>query len=366
MIQRLQLQSFRSYKNLILEISHSFVVFSGSNGIGKTNIIEAISLFTPGRGLRKAELIELQQHNTNVPWGVSIAIDDYTLGTGVSAVGLKKRVWLINQEPLKSQKILNDILRLFWLTPETDRLFLDTPSTRRQFIDRMIFVLWPEHANTLKIYEHATKERLRLLESQADNAWISKIEEHIADSGLKIQKNRAEFLKLLPFDEFLTARMHGNVENLTDNFDGNNQFNNSKEYYLKQLFHNRVRDGASGMTTFGPNRSDLDVTYILKNQLASKCSTGEQKMLLSKLLIAFLKYLLEHVNIPVILLFDDVISHLDFANRVLLFEQLISLQQQTDNKGKLQVFFTGTSLKAFEAIMPDSQCFEVDKLRNVS
>lgn len=329
--------------------------------MGKTNILEAISLFTPGRGLRKAELIELQQHNTDTPWGASISVNDYNLGTGVRAVGLSKRIWLLNQEPLKSQKILNDILRLFWLTPETDRLFLDTPSTRRQFIDRMIFTLKPEHAVVLKAYEHATKERLRLLESQADATWLGKVEEHIVDAGLTMQKNRAAFLNRLPFDEALTAHMQGSAE-LLANQDG------AKEDYLKQLFQNRLRDGASGMTLFGPHRSDLEVVYLLKNQLAAKCSTGEQKMLLSKLLIAFLKYLLEHVNNPVILLFDDVISHLDFANRVLLFEQLIRLQQRTDNKGMLQVFFTGSDFAAFAAMLPYSQCFEVDnsQVRTVS
>jgi len=360
-IQRLQLQSFRSYQELILDINRPFVVFAGPNGAGKTNILEAISLFTPGRGLRKAELIELQGHNSMVPWAASIRVNNYSLGTGVSAVGLKKRIWLLNQEPLKSQKTLNDILRLFWLTPETDRLFLDTPSVRRQFIDRMIFVLWPEHAAVLKAYEHATKERLRLLESQADAAWLSKVEEHAVDAGLKMQKTRADFLNLLPFDKSITAQMQGTAEILVGDA-------LAKEIYLKQLFQNRSRDGASGMTLFGPHRSDLEVTYLLKNQLASKCSTGEQKMLLSALLIAFLKYLLGHVNNPVILLFDDVISHLDFANRVLLFEQLIRLQQQTDNKGMLQVFFTGTDLNAFEAIFPYSQCFEVDnsQVRTVS
>ena len=123
------------------------------------------------------------------------------------------------------------------------------------------------------------------------------------------------------------------------------------------------------MTTFGPHRSDIEVLYMVKNQLASKCSTGEQKMLLSKFLMAFLKYLLENINTPLILLFDDVISHLDFTNRVLLFEQLIGLQQQTSNKGLLQVFFTGTHLNAFEddssfrAHIADVRCKECDMRR---
>jgi len=353
MIERVQLQSFRSYKELILTIKQPFVVFSGANGMGKTNILEAISLFTPGRGLRKAEWPELQQHNASTPWGVSISVNNYTIGTGLSAIDSKKRIWLLNQQPLKSQKLLHDILRLFWLTPETDRLFLDTPSKRRQFIDRMIFVLWPEHANTLKAYEHATKERLRLLETQADLAWISKVEEHIAEAGLTIQQTRTRFLSLLPFDEALTAQMQGSAELIKDH-------QCPKEYYLEQLLLNRLRDGAAGMTSFGPHRSDLEVVYLLKQQLASKCSTGEQKMLLSKLLIAFLEYLLGHVDSPVILLFDDVISHLDFANRVLLFGQLIRLQQRVENKGTLQVFFTGTDLSAFQAISPYSQCFTID------
>ncbi len=353
MIQRLQLQSFRSYTDLILNISQPFVVLYGPNGMGKTNILEAISLFTPGRGLRKAELLELQQQESISPWAVSIAINGYSLGTGVGDVGLKKRLWHLNQEPLKSQKILNDILRLFWLTPETDRLFLDTPSVRRHFLDRMIFVLWPEHATVLKAYEHATKERLKLLEANADSTWISSVEEHIANAGILMQKNRSSFLKLLYFDKSLKASMIGAAEQLDFEDD-------PKNYYLNQLKQKRERDGAAGMTTFGPHRSDIEVLYMVKNQLASKCSTGEQKMLLSKFLMAFLKYLLENINTPLILLFDDVISHLDFANRVLLFSELKELQLQKSNKGMLQVFFTGTDKSAFEAIAPHAQIFEVD------
>jgi len=353
MIQRLQLQSFRSYNQLILEIDKPFVVLAGPNGAGKTNILEAISLFTPGRGLRKAELSELQQQGSAHPWAASITINDYSLGTGISDINTPKRLWHLNGEPLKSQKTLNDILRLFWLTPETDRLFLDTPSVRRHFIDRMIFVLWPEHATVLKTYEHATKERLRLLEANADNIWLSNVEEHIATAGLQMRKNRSSFLDLLPLDSSIKASMRGNAENLGPS-------NDEKEYYLKQLFQNRPRDGAAGMTTFGPHRSDLEIFFILKNQLAEKCSTGEQKMILSKFLMSFLKYLLENINIPLILLFDDVISHLDFTNRVLLFNDIVELQQQTSNKGLLQVFFTGTHLDAFESIFPHAQSFEVD------
>lgn len=353
MIQRLQLQSFRSYSQLILEIHKPFVVLAGPNGAGKTNILEAISLFTPGRGLRKAELSEFQQHSSTHPWAASISINDYSLGTGISDINTPKRLWHLNGEPLKSQKTLNDILRLFWLTPETDRLFLDTPSVRRYFIDRMIFVLWPEHATVLKTYEHATRERLRLLESNADNTWLSNVEEHIATAGLQMRKNRQSFLELLPFDPTLKATMRGNAENLGEPTD-------EKEYYLKQLLQNRSRDGAAGMTTFGPHRSDLEVFFTLKNQLAEKCSTGEQKMLLSKFLMSFLKYLLENLSIPLILLFDDVISHLDFTNRVLLFNNIVELQRQTSNKGLLQVFFTGTHLDAFESIFPHAQSFEVD------
>lgn len=353
MIQRLQLQSFRSYNQLILEIQKPFVVFSGPNGAGKTNILEAISLFTPGRGLRKAELSELQQHNSSHPWAASIIVNDFSLGTGIGDLGTKKRLWHLNSEPLKSQKTLNDILRLFWLTPETDRLFLDSPSVRRHFIDRMIFVLWPEHATALKAYEHATKERLRLLETHADTTWINNVEEHVANAGIQMQKNRRTFLELLPLDTTLKASMRGNAELLNEQAD-------EKEFYLEQLALSRPRDAAVGMTTFGPHRSDLEIFYIVKNQLAEKCSTGEQKMILFKFLISFLKYLLENINTPVILLFDDVISHLDFTNRVLLFEQLMELQQQVSNKGMLQVFFTGTHLDAFDTIFPYAQSFEVD------
>ena len=256
-LSRLVLQNFRSYASLDMSFTKPFVVLHGANGAGKTNILEAISLFTPGKGMRKAEFREIQQQNSSMPWAVSMQINGNTLGTGVADMEAKKRLWVLNNEPMRGQKTLNDLLRLFWLTPETDRLFLDSPSKRRQFIDRMIFVMFPEHAATVKAYEHSVKERLNLLVNGGDSAWIDKVEAHVAEHGLKMAKKRSEFLKVLPFDESLTAFMEGAVEKIE-----------SAEDYLNELRKYRPRDAASGMTLFGSHKSDMQVIYLPKNQKA--------------------------------------------------------------------------------------------------
>lgn len=348
-LSRLVLQNFRSYASLDMSFTKPFVVLHGANGAGKTNILEAISLFTPGKGMRKAEFREIQQQNSSMPWAVSMQINGNTLGTGVADMEAKKRLWVLNNEPMRGQKTLNDLLRLFWLTPETDRLFLDSPSKRRQFIDRMIFVMFPEHAATVKAYEHSVKERLNLLVNGGDSAWIDKVEAHVAEHGLKMAKKRSEFLKVLPFDESLTAFMEGAVEKIE-----------SAEDYLNELRKYRPRDAASGMTLFGSHKSDMQVIYLPKNQKAENCSTGEQKMLLAKMVIAFLKYLQINLTIPLLLLFDDVISHLDFDNRVLLFQQLLELQSCKNKSDLIQVFFTSTESGAFKPIEAHADFFAVN------
>lgn len=351
-LSRIFLQNFRSYKNLDLNFTKPFVVLHGPNGAGKTNILEAISLFTPGKGMRKADLKEMQNDESDQPWAVSLKIDDNVIGTGITALDARKRIWMLNNEHMRSQKTLNELLRLFWLTPETDRLFLDSPSKRRQFIDRMIFVLHPEYANVVKAYEYAVKERLNLLTNHySDHNWIKQLELTIADNGLKIIETRSNFLKELPLDIEITAGMEGASENTK-----------TRDEYLAELEKYRPRDGASGMTLFGPHRSDMGVTYIPKNQKAANCSTGEQKMILAKLIIAFLKHLQQHLTVPLLLLFDDVISHLDFSNRVLLFEQLLTLNNFKDNNTMIQVFFTSTENAAFESIKSYADFFEINKI----
>lgn len=350
-LSKLILQSFRSYENLSLSFSKPFVVLYGSNGAGKTNILEAISLFTPGKGMRKAEFKEIQKQDSNIPWAVSIKVNENTIGTGVTAADAKKRIWFLNNEPMRTQKTLNDILRLFWITPETDRLFLDSPSKRRQFVDRMVFVLNPEHLNDLKIYEHAVKERLHILTNNtADSSWLDQLEIKIAEFGLKISKTRSLFISQLPFDNSIKAFMNGPVEKMLDTNE-----------YLQELKKYRPRDAASGMTLFGAHKSDLNVTYLSKSQEAANCSTGEQKMILAKIIVAFLKHLQQYLTIPLLLLFDDVISHLDFSNRVLLFEQLLTLMNTKNNSSMIQVLFTSTEPDAFKAIEEHADFFEINQ-----
>ncbi len=328
----------------------------GENGSGKTNLLEAISLFSPGKGFRKANFVDFQNYavDTNnqdapciLPWGLHASIAGYALGTGVKTSSSRQRQWFLNDAPLKSQGELYDIVRVFWLTPEHDRIFLNSPSIRRNFIDRMAVVLDADHQCQLKILEDSLKQRLKLLvDGKMDDVWLSQLEKNLVEASLKVQIVRKKVIALFDDNQVIKASMQGKAEAITS-------FQEMADIFRQ----NRTRDAAAGMTTFGVQRSDLFVEYLKKNMPAEKCSTGEQKLLLLELMFGFLNHILQHINTATfILLLDDTISHLDFANRVVLFDKLKQLSQKYIN---FQVWFSATNDTDFVSLAPNLQKFLV-------
>ncbi len=341
------------------------VVLCGPNGAGKTNILEAISLLTPGRGLRSAKALDMQRNKSPQPWGVSAKISDQTGIENKIATGLNpqkgQRIVRINGADAKSQMALSDYLTCLWLTPQMDRLFLEGASARRQFLDRMIFAFDPSHSGRVRRYENAMRQRSKMLqEGQADPVWLTSLESQMAETGIAISAARLEFVVRLQdscscadqeeenyFPKLrLTAK--GTIENLLKNMPAV-EVERAFTYQLKQ---SRTQDAIVGGAATGSHKSDMDVVYQSKNMPASQCSTGEQKALLISLVLAHGRMMAADRGAPPILLMDEVAAHLDAARRYALFERLHALGGQ--------VWMTGTDPVLFEGAQNQAQFFDVE------
>lgn len=353
-----------------LQVGQGPIVLTGPNGAGKTNILEAISLFCPGRGLRGAKLGEITQQGhspqAGLLWAASLQLDDETqLATGLEKTpqGTEKRLYKLHYQPIRSQAPFAEWLNIVWLTPETDRIFLESPSIRRKFIDRLIYAQDPLHAERLNRYDQALRERLMVLRNQGDASWLSALEDQLASHGVAIAVARQQLMNKLNeaghrpnlFPAFIT-RMVGDVD------DGVLAKSATEvEALAKQiLYQNRRLDQESGTTKYGPHRSDWQVIHQEKNITADQASTGEQKILLIAVIMAFIHHKICFDPRLTILLLDDIIAHLDFHHRMVLFEQLAVLQSEI-SKGRLQTWLTGTDPLLFEALMGKAQFFMVEQ-----
>ena len=350
MLARLTLSGFRTYESARLDVSHPLVVLHGDNGAGKTNALEALSLFASGRGLRGAALDEMQQqHAATSGWGVSLHLADGTqLGTGVSASAPRRRAVRINGEA----GALSDIaerLSLLWLTPLQDRLFTDSPSDRRRFIDRLVQALYPGHAGHVARYEHAMRERLRLLsEGTTDTRWLAALEGRIAEHGTAAAAARLDVVSTLAplAAEQLSAGFppaiiacQGDVEALLQ---GGAPALAVEEQLASRLAANRSADAAAGRTSFGPGHSDIAVRHGPKNQPAALCSTGEQKALLTGMMLAQARLIHARRGPKPLLLFDEIAAHLDERRRSGLFDLLEGL--------RIPCWMTGTDARLFQSL----------------
>lgn len=341
-ISHLSLYQFRNYLSLNLDITAGPIVLTGPNGAGKTNVLEAISLFSPGRGLRGAKVSEMIPHRLSINdqkgllWGTSLQLDHETqLATGLEKTiqGTEKRLNKIHYEGVKSQAAFTEWFNIVWLTPETDRIFLEGPSVRRKFIDRLIYAHDPLHLERVQRYEQVLKERLMVLRNQNDNRWLSSLEEQLATYGVAIAVARQQLMQKLNkgqdyhhnlFPTF-TSQMVGDIDQWVQEKPAT-----ESEEQLRQAFHlNRRLDYESGMTKCGPHRSDWQVIYHQKNVSAEFASTGEQKILLMAVILSFIHNKIRVDHRLTILLLDDVIAHLDFHHRMVLFEQISALQYQS-------------------------------------
>jgi len=394
-IARLSLNNFRNHKSLALEVASDFVVLFGPNGCGKTNILEAISLFTPGRGLRGARLGEITSshnpvHNNQFStssnggllWSASLHMGDEThMSTGLEQTinGSERRLFKLDYHPVKNVSAFVEVLSIIWLTPETDRLFLESPALRRKFIDRLLFAVDPLHGERMLRYERALKERLAVLKTAKDSAWLDALEEQLATLGTTIAFARLQLMKELnkfgqesaslkeeqqglnnhhpfqPLPSFF-CEMLGDIDKLVQS----NPATFVEDYAKETLKSNRTNDLESGGTRFGIHRSDWQVTYLKKNITADLCSTGEQKILLIAVIIAFIKRTLYFDERLTVLLLDDIAAHLDEKHRGILFDHLQQLRILSGFR--LQSWLTGTDPHLFESLADSAQFFNVEGL----
>ena len=333
-LTRLILTDFRNHADTALIPSAGFVVLTGDNGAGKTNILEAVSLLAPGRGLRRSSLSDISRQGGKGGFGVAATLNgDVEIGTGTQASAPERRIVRINGAPAAATT-LAEWLTVLWLTPAMDRLFVDPASERRRFLDRLTLALTPGHAHHAARYEAAMRERNRLLaaEQAADPDWLTALEARMAEHGAAIDAARrvavaslADRLADQPDSVFARAALRLDGAPVTD--------------LAGVLRAGRDRDAAAGRTLAGPHRDDLHVTHADKRQPAQLCSTGEQKALLLGIVLAHAELVADRTGRLPILLLDEVAAHLDPSRRAALFDRLA---------GRGQIWMTGTEMALFD------------------
>jgi DNA replication and repair protein RecF len=336
-VTRLVLTDFRNHADAVLRPGSGFVVLFGENGAGKTNVLEALSLLAPGRGLRRAPLSDMARQGGSGGFGVAVNLGEAELGTGTRPDSPERRLVRVNGATAAATS-LPEWLTVLWLTPAMDRLFVDAPGERRRFADRLTLALSPGHAHHATRYEAAMRERNRLLADPlpADPEWLTALEARMAEHGAAIDAARRTMVdalrtRLADQPEGPFARAGLSLEGWTGDADA----------LAQALRENRRRDAAAGRALAGPHRSDLLVTHLGKDQPAHLCSTGEQKALLLGLVLAHAELVADRAGDSPVLLLDEVAAHLDPHRRAALFERLA---------GKGQVWMTGTEAALFEAV----------------
>jgi DNA replication and repair protein RecF len=333
-VTRLSLTDFRSYASAQIEPGPGFVLLYGENGAGKTNVLEAVSLLTPGRGLRGAALSEMARHGAGGALAVAAKLGDIDIGTGTAASAPERRQVRINGAPAAVNS-LSEWLSVLWLTPAMDRLFSGSAGERRRFLDRLVLALEPTHAHHSARYDAAMRARNKLLAEETwDEAWLGSLELAMADHGTAIGSARErtvaaleERLARAPNDQFARASIALEGWTLDD--------------LAVRLGSNRARDAAVGRATEGPHRQDLVVAHRAKLIPAARSSTGEQKALLLGLVLAHAELVTERRGKPPLLLLDEVAAHLDSKRRSALFDRL---------GGRGQVWMTATEAALFDGI----------------
>ncbi|TPM01114.1 DNA replication/repair protein RecF [Mesorhizobium sp. B2-3-11] len=363
-ISKLMLTNFRNYASLAIDVAPGAVIFSGDNGAGKTNLLEAISFLTPGRGLRRAPYADVAREGGDGGFALHARLHgpdgEVEIGTGISGGDTAEsgRRVRINGAAARAEDML-EWLRVVWLTPAMDSLFTGPAADRRRFLDRLVLAIDPGHGQRALDYEKAMRGRNRLLtEGSRDAGWFEAIETQMAETGVAIAAARAEMVRLLaamigrlpdtgPFpqaDIGLSGDLEAGIANAPAV--------DVEERFRRALADGRDRDRAAGRTLEGPHRSDLVVRHRPKAMPAELCSTGEQKALLVGIVLSHARLTGEMSGLTPILLLDEIAAHLDGGRRAALFSILEELN--------CQAFMTGTDAALFSSLHGRAQFLTVD------
>ncbi|SIQ92406.1 DNA replication/repair protein RecF [Bosea sp. TND4EK4] len=364
-VSRLILQDFRSYEALDLPVEGQIVALIGENGAGKTNILEALSLFAPGRGLRRAELPAMARLGGDGSFAASVTLAEEAgrLGVGLAPPdpeGRRARLTRIDGQPAGSALAFSEYLRLVWLTPDLDGLFRGAAGDRRRFLDRLVLAIDPGHATRSNALERALRSRNRILEeSPGQSQWLDAIEREIAELGVAVAAARAETVARLsaiiaesrdeasPFP-FADLALAGEVDALVARLPALD----AEDAYRDLLRQGRHRDRAAGRTLAGPQASDLEVRHGPKDIPAGQGSTGEQKALLIGLVLAHARLVAAMSGIKPLVLLDEIAAHLDPRRRAALYEGLTGLG--------CQIWMTGADAALFGDLPAGSQRVRVE------
>lgn len=363
-VTRLRLAEFRNYARLALDPDGRAVVLTGENGMGKTNLLEAISYLAPGRGLRGAKLGEVTRIGAAAGWNVAATVSgpdgDVDIGTGLQPKGPDdgnggRRVVHIDRAPAGGPAALGEVVRVMWLTPQMDRIFAEGPSPRRRFLDRLVIALSPGHGREVSAYERAMRERNRLLaEGGSDPAWVSALEGRMAAHGVAAAAARLDGIHRLQagMDATVSAFPLGvlDVAGVVEDRLKTESAVEAEDWFRDRLGTNRRQDAAAGRALEGPHTSDLRVHHGTTGMAAERCSTGEQKALLIGITLASARLVAAESAAPILLL-DEVAAHLDERRRTALFEELEGLGAQA--------WMTGTDAGVFVALKGRAQFFTV-------
>ena len=365
-VRRLTLTNFRSYHAAQVALDRAGpVVLTGANGAGKTNLIEAISLLAPGRGLRRATLEELAFAEGDGGWAVNAEIEGMlglaTLGTGIDPPAgedaAPARQCRVDRESVGSAAAFADHLRVVWLTPAMDPLFNGPASERRRFLDRLVLAVDARHSSRVAALERSLRSRNRLLEDgNSDPHWLDAVEHETAEVAVAVAAARAETAARLS-GALAQAREEGfpraeiALIGWMEALLPQHPAREVEDRYRALLKDNRPRDAAAGRTLDGPHLSDLAVTHAGKGIAAADASTGEQKALLIRLVLAHAGLIKAMTGFAPLLLLDEVVAHLDPARRAALYDAIAALGAQ--------VWITGADAAAFGDIASRAQMLEV-------
>jgi len=365
-IYSLKLHDFRNYASVALGLDDRHVVLTGANGAGKTNLMEAVSFLSPGRGLRRAAYADVAREGAAGGFSVFAAIDgmqgEVEIGTGTDAGedGQSRRLRL-NGTTVRSVDELLDHLRVVWLTPSMDGLFTGSSSDRRRFLDRLVLSLDPEHGRRAADFEKAMRGRNRLLsEPRPDARWLDALETQMAELGVAMALARRELVGLLA-DIVEASRDEGPFPSSSMTLSGflddrlDRPAYEIEEEYAALLRDGRFRDAAAGRTLDGPHRVDLLIRHREKSMDAARCSTGEQKALLVGMILAHAGLVASMTGHAPVLLLDEITAHLDEGRRAALFDRIDALGGQA--------FMTGTDRAMFAALGERARLLTVENGR---